>query len=84
LQTYIGFEDWTTFVQSVKRAGITNVLIFDKQNVPGRHGFSFRAGANEYPFCRRLADEYGMKLAQFGNLQLYQVWPERADEPSVR
>lgn len=78
LQGVIRLQNWQEFVESVEKLKITHMLIFDKQYDPNRYGFSFLAQRNEYPFCRRLADEYGQKLFQGGNLQLYRVFPERA------
>jgi hypothetical protein len=73
LQIFIRLDDWDAFLQSLQKAGIEYVVISDRQFTPGRHGYSFTAGRNEYPFCRRLVDEYGEKLAQFGHMQLYRV-----------
>ncbi len=77
-QSFIRLDRWSSFLRSVRDAGITYVLIFESQYCAGRYGFSFTEGGNEYPFCRRLVDEYGEKVAQFGELQLYRVWPEEA------
>jgi hypothetical protein len=71
IQSFIRLNDWQSFVRSLNQAGIHYLLISDKQFNVGRLGFSFVAEQNEYPFCRRLADQYGKKLAQFGNLQFY-------------
>jgi hypothetical protein len=73
LQTAIRLDDWTAFLVSVRDAGISHVVISDRLFNAGRQGFSFRAGSNEYPFCRRLVDEHGEKLGQFGALQVYHV-----------
>jgi hypothetical protein len=73
LQTAINLQDWPSFLASVTRAGISHVVISDQLFTAGRQGFSFRAGRNEYPFSRRLVDEYGVKLGQFKHMQLYRV-----------
>lgn len=73
LQTYIRFDDWRSFLESAQRAGVDYELIFDSQANATRHGFSFKAVQNEYPFCRRLADSYGKLEAHFGTLGLYRV-----------
>jgi hypothetical protein len=73
IQSFIRLSDWQSFARSLNQAGIHYVLISEKQFVPDRIGFSFTAGRNEYSFCRRLADQYGQKLAQFGYLQFYKV-----------
>jgi hypothetical protein len=77
LQTFIRLDEWSSFVRSLSNAGVTHVLIYATQANPNRHGFSFVAERNEYSFCRRLATEQGQKMAQFGDLQLYRVWPDR-------
>jgi hypothetical protein len=73
LQTFIQLDSWGSFLHSMSQAGIGYVLIFQGQFSPGRHGVSFAAERNEYPFFRRLVDFHGQKLAQFGHLQLYRV-----------
>jgi hypothetical protein len=78
LQTYIRFNDWRSFLESVHRAGINYEIIFDEQGSATRHGFTFEAVQNEYPFCRRLADSYGKLEAHFGSFGLYRVDVERA------
>jgi hypothetical protein len=74
-QTFINLKDWRSFVDSLNKAGIQYLLVSDRQFVPGRIGFSFTAEKNEYPFSRRLADQHGKKLAQFGYMQFYSVDP---------
>jgi hypothetical protein len=76
-QIFIRLDGWLSFLESVRKAGVSHMVIFDAQFTPGRHGFSFPASLNEYPFCRRLADELGEKLAQFDHMQIYRVHPER-------
>jgi hypothetical protein len=78
LQAFIRFDDWTTFLRSVQSAQITHVLVYSRQYNAGRLNFSFPAAENEFPFSRRLVDEYGRLLAQYGDLQFYEVAPERA------
>jgi hypothetical protein len=73
LQAFVRFDSWQAFLASLRRGGITHVVIADQQLAAGRVGFEFTAGQNEYPFCRRLVDAHGRKLAQFGHLQLYRV-----------
>jgi hypothetical protein len=73
IQTYIDLNDWQSFLHSIDQAGIHYLLVSDKRYSPNRIGFSFTAGDNEYPFSRRLADEFGTKLAQFGPLQFYSL-----------
>jgi hypothetical protein len=75
LQTFIRFDEWPAFLESVARAGISDVVISDTEFVAGRVGFSFPAAANEYPFCRRLVDLFGTKLSQSGHLQVYRLRP---------
>lgn len=75
LQRYIRLDDWHEFLASVKRANIQYVLISDERYTAGRHGFSFLAGRNEYPFCVRLAQEYGEKVTSFEHLALYRLRP---------
>jgi len=78
LQAYIRFDSWESFIKSLQRAGITHMVIGERQYNVGRIGFSFPAADNEYPFCRRLADEYGERMTQFGDVQLYRIFPEKA------
>jgi hypothetical protein len=73
IQSSIPLTDWQSFVRSLNQRGIHYLVISEKQFLRGRIGFSFPAEENEYPFCRRLADQYGRKLAQFGSLQFYSV-----------
>jgi hypothetical protein len=73
MQAFIQLDEWDSFVQSLRKAGVEYVLIGEKEFQPNRHGYSFTAGRNEYPFCRKLVDQYGQKLAQFGPLQLYRL-----------
>jgi hypothetical protein len=75
IQSFVRLSDWQSFARSLNRSGIRYLLIADQQFTPGRIGFSFVAEANEYPFCRQLADRYGKKLAQFGSLQFYSFGP---------
>ena len=72
-QTFIRLSDWHSFARSLNQADIHYLLISEKQFLPDRIGFSFTAGQNEYPFSRRLADQYGKMLAQFGPLQFYSI-----------
>jgi hypothetical protein len=73
LQTYIRFDTWDAFVDSVESAGITHVVISDKQFDSARRGFSYAAGNNEYSFSRRLVDTYGERLQRFEHLELYRL-----------
>lgn len=73
LQASISFADWRSFLASIRRLGITHVVISDQLFAAGRQGFTYAAGANEYPFCRRLVDRYGDKLQQSGHLQVYRT-----------
>jgi hypothetical protein len=75
LQGFIHLETWPSFLESVKKARIDYVLVSDVQFTPGRVGFSFAASRNEYPFCRRLAVEYGELLQTHEHLQLYRLRP---------
>jgi hypothetical protein len=75
LQGFIHLETWPLFLESVKKARIDYVLVSDVQFAPDRLGFSFPASMNEYPFCRRLAVEYGELLQTHEHLQLYRLRP---------
>jgi hypothetical protein len=79
LQAYIRLTDWSSFIRSLREAKISHVLIFENQLNSDRLGFSFPAQENEYKFSRRLVDMYGKKLAQFDDLQLYQVSLDSAE-----
>lgn len=78
LQTFIDLQRWDSFLRSLKSADISTVVISERQFSPNRHGFEFTGERNEYAFSRRLVDQYGEKLAQFGDLQVYRVHVERA------
>jgi hypothetical protein len=78
IQGYIDLRDWQSFRSSLNKANISYLLMAETEAMPKRYGFTFTAGKNEYPFCRRLADEYGQRVAQFGVMQLYRIRPEAA------
>jgi hypothetical protein len=73
LQRFLRLDDWNSFLRSVYGAHVSHVVISDEPYLAGRHGFSFLAGQNEYPFSRRLVDQYGEKLLQIRNMQLYRI-----------
>ena len=73
LQRFIRLDTWPAFLDSVRGAGIQYVLISNQQFVPNRHGFAFTEGTNEYPFCARLAAEYGQITARGEYLSLYRL-----------
>jgi hypothetical protein len=73
LQRFIRLDTWPAFLKSVSAAGIQYVLISNQQFTPNRHGFTFTEGINEYPFCARLAAEYGEVIAADQHLLLYRL-----------
>jgi hypothetical protein len=73
LQGYIHLEDWPSFVRSITDARIRYVLIADKLPNQGRLGFSFPASTNEYPFCKRMVEEFGERVGSYGHLQVYRL-----------
>jgi hypothetical protein len=73
LQGMIQLYDWEDFLESIRKAAIEFVVISDVQFAAGRDGFSFTAGTNEYPFCRRLVTEYGTLASQYEHLQVYRL-----------
>ncbi|HET6960443.1 MAG TPA: hypothetical protein VFI56_27840 [Vicinamibacterales bacterium] len=75
IQDYIRLSDWPAFLGSIRRAGIDFVVISDTQFDAGRHGFTFTAGTNEYPFCVRLVREYGTLVNQYEHWQVYRLRP---------
>lgn len=75
LQRYIRLDDWNEFLASVRLAKIQYLLISDQQFTAGRFGFDFPAGQNEFPFCKRLASEYGEPVTSFAHLTLYRIRP---------
>jgi hypothetical protein len=75
LQGFIKLDAWPSFLASVRGADIGFVVLSDQVFNAGRHGFSFVAGRNEYPFARRLADELGQKVYEFDHLQIYRLVP---------
>jgi hypothetical protein len=80
LQRYIRLDTWPAFLNSVATAGIQYVLMSDQQFAAARHGFTFTAGTNEYPFSARLVAEYGEVIARGEHLLLYRL---RAFGPST-
>jgi hypothetical protein len=78
IQQFINLESWENFVRSLERAKIQYVVVFARRYNEGRIGFSFPAADNEYPFSRRLVEEYGEKLSQFEDVQLYRVRLDKA------
>ena len=73
LQTAIPFNNFESFVKKIQQLGIEYVVLPDHLFSPGRQGFSFPAGENEYPFCVNLVEKYGQQLQHFGHLQLYRL-----------
>jgi hypothetical protein len=80
IQDYIRLSDWPAFLDSIRTAAIDFVVISDMQFAAGRHGFTFTAGTNEYPFCVRLVQQYGTLLTQYEHWQVYRI----GALPSVR
>jgi hypothetical protein len=78
IQGYMDLRTWQSFMSGINKAKIDYLLVADHESMPNRYGFAFPAGKNEYRFCRRLAEEYGERIAQFGVLQLYRIRPEAA------
>jgi hypothetical protein len=76
VQAYLPLDDFTSFRNAVFRAGVTHVMFADEQFSPDRFGFSFQAGRNEYPFVRRLAEEFGQQVYQAAFVKIYQLRPE--------
>jgi hypothetical protein len=81
LQAALRLDTWPSFVASLKSLGVTHVMLYSKETLPRRQGFDFLAGRNEYPFSRRLADQYGEKLYEEDGLQLYRVFVDPLQEP---
>jgi hypothetical protein len=73
LQGYFPLDDWTAFETKVRDTGVTHLVVSDEQFSAGRHGFSFLAGRNEYPFVRRLAAEHGRKIFQAEHMEVYEL-----------
>ena len=80
IQDYIRLSDWPAFLDSIRKAAIDFVVISDVQFAAGRHGFTFTAGTNEYPFCVRLVQQYGTLVSQYEHWQIYRI----GALPSVR
>jgi hypothetical protein len=78
LQARIQLQDWPSFVRSLQRDHIEYFFMTDTQYTANRQGFDDVELLNEWPFSRRMAEQYGERLAQFGPLQFYRVHPERA------
>jgi hypothetical protein len=73
LQTFFRLDDWTAFEDSIDRAGITHVVVAKQQFNPTRHGFTFTAGQNEFPFVRRLVSERGDKVLDLDLVEIYRI-----------
>jgi hypothetical protein len=78
LQAFIRFDSWPTFLTSVTGERIEFVVISDQQFAARRHGFTFEALENEYPFSRRLVDSYGERIFRADYLSVYRLDLERA------
>jgi hypothetical protein len=78
LQTFFRLDDWTAFEDSIDRAGITHVVVAKEQFNPTRHGFSFTASRNEFPFIRRLVGERGDKVLDSELVEVYQLRRRRS------
>ena len=84
MQETVRLDEWPAFLASVERLGVTHVLVASRQSNVGRHGFTFPALANEYPFGRRLVVEQGEKLATFQTMELYRLAPRANGRRSAR
>jgi hypothetical protein len=74
LQNDIQLQDWSAFVASVRDAGIDFVVFCDQAPADARPGFStYPGGRNEYPFGRRLVEDYGTRVFRAGNLSVYRL-----------
>jgi hypothetical protein len=72
VQRFFPFDDWPAFLTSIHRARINYVVIFDKQYTE-RQSLPFEPLKNEYPFCRRLVDEYGDLVYKYEDLGVYRL-----------
>jgi hypothetical protein len=73
LQGYLRLDDWQAFLRSLHVAAIDYIVLTDDQPAISRLGFHFAAADNEYPFCKRLVEEYGEKVYQFDHLAVYHL-----------
>jgi hypothetical protein len=70
---FFHFDDWSSFLESVREARINYVVIYDEQYEANRLGFTFEALKNEYPFCRRLVEEHGELVYKSDHLGIYRL-----------
>ncbi|MEI9953267.1 MAG: hypothetical protein WDO74_30895 [Pseudomonadota bacterium] len=77
LQHTIRFDSWHEFLASIERANIQYLLIPDHSWRSDRRSLAFVAGQNEYPFCDRLASDFGERISKIGELSLYRLRPIR-------
>jgi hypothetical protein len=73
LQAYIRLDTWPAFIESLNRASIDYAVVADREFTGPRLGLSFPAARNEFAFSRRLAEEYGDKVYQLGEVALYRL-----------
>jgi hypothetical protein len=73
LQAYLPLTDFEQFHDKVADLGIRYVILPVKNSGTSRQGFEFPAGTNEYPFSRRLAEEYGHQVFASSALRLYEL-----------
>jgi hypothetical protein len=77
LQDFIRLDDWPTFMASIRRAHIDFVVIAEtapQSRLPVCSSVSFYPeGKREYPFNRRLVDEYGTRVHRSGDLAVYRL-----------
>ncbi len=74
LQNAVTFEDWPSFLRSVARIHVDFVVI--AREPPEQLPYFFRTftgGRNEYPFSRRLVNDYGTLLFQSGEISVYRI-----------
>jgi hypothetical protein len=75
LQGYIRFNRWSEFLQDIQKADIAYVVVGDHQPLLHRLGFTAPTTQNEYPFCRRLVEEYGDEERHFADVHVYRLRP---------
>lgn len=72
-QERLRMDTWEHYVDDVRRDGLAYVIVPLKMDRSNATGPAYAAADNEIPFARRLAAEYGEKLGNFGNDDLYRL-----------
>lgn len=72
-QERLRMDTWEHYLADVRRDGFSYLIVPLKMDRSNATGPAYAAADNEMPFARRLAAEYGEKIGNFGNDDLYRL-----------